>query len=169
MSEKVLILLNARREWVLRDQAADAAIAKIGRVLVCARQQGWGIVHAFHPNPHAVVRGAIAGLEPHAGEPLIAVTQQNALPSIKEVVLGGRQLYLAGNVFSRAGLATALAAPDFRCSVALIEDAVLPSAEAASVRSRMMPPIIWPVRSEVLFNTDSAVVNFAELRAREAT
>lgn len=167
MSNKVLLLLNARREWTARDKAADQAISTIACSLASAREQGWGIVHAFHPNPHAIVRGAIEGLEPRAGEPLIAITQHNALLSITENIYAGRRLYLAGHVFSRAGLATALAASDFRCSVAFIEDAVLPSAEAASVWPRMIPPIIWPVRSTVLFNADSAVVNFADARACE--
>lgn len=168
MNGKVLILLNARREWVSPDAAVDAAIMSMERSLCFARQQSWAIVHTFHPNPRAVVRGAIAGLEPHPGEPLITITQQNALLSINEDVFVGRRLYLAGNVFSRAGLATALAAPDYRCNVAFIEDAVLPSAEAASVRPRMIPPVIWPVCSAVLFNPDSAIVNFADLRTREA-
>ena len=167
MTKKVLLLLNARREWFAPGEAATEAVATIRRALSYAREQCWSIVHAHDVNKAATVRGAIEGLEPHSGEPLIVLTRQNALALLSEEAFAGARLYLAGAVFSRAGLATALAAPDFGCKIAFIEDAVLPCAEAVSVRPKMIPPVIWPVRSSVLFGADSAIVNFVDLRARE--
>ncbi len=165
--DQVLLLLNVRLEWLLCEHGAADAIEVLRRVLDRARVRGWEVLHAHHPNPTAQKRGAIKGLEPHAGEPLIALTRQNAFGGVDESTLRGRTVYLAGSVFSRAGLATALAAADLGCAIAFVDDAVLASAEAPWVRPKMAPPVIWPVQSSVLFDDDRAVVNFVSLRHRE--
>lgn len=164
--DPVLLLLNARLEWLAGIEDAKAEIAGVAHALAEARARGWTIAHAFHPKPRAPRKGAIPGLEPRADEPLIALATQNALMSLDERFVRGRALYLAGSVFSRAGLATALAASDHGCAIAFIEEAVLTSPEARWVRSKMTPPVIWPVSGSVLFDDDSAVVNFLDMRLR---
>jgi hypothetical protein len=164
--DPILLLLNARLEWLAETGDATVAIAGVAHALAEARARGWTIVHGYHPKPRALHKGAIPGLEPRTDEPLIELATKNALMSLDERFVRDRALYLAGSVFSRAGLATALAASDHGCAIAFIEDAVLASAEARWVRSKMTPPVIWPVSGSVLFDNDSAIVNFLDMRLR---
>ncbi|PZO46447.1 MAG: hypothetical protein DCF16_18950 [Alphaproteobacteria bacterium] len=125
VEHSALLCLNVRREHAHLSSDVSAALVELAAVLRQARQRGAPVLHAYArvPRKSQSGYGALPGLEPLANEPVFALSGLSALaePAILEHGAGG--LLLAGGVFSRAGLASALAAQEQGIDVAILAKA----------------------------------------------
>lgn len=120
------LFLNLRCEHL--QGAVD--LSQVAALLRMARRHEWRVIHAFGvvPHTHEGARGALPGLEPLVVESLFALRSANAFsePDLLDAVKsagGPANLYIAGGVFSRTGLATLLAARDLGLKPRLVEEA----------------------------------------------
>lgn len=134
-----LLCLNLRREHVhdIYEPEVARALKQLTGLLRTARVSGWRVMHAFtaHPRDPGGERGALAGFEPASHEPVFALTTASALaePDIEQAAQS--HLRIAGGVYSRCGLATAIAAQEIGVRVSVEQMASFaPSVHAVSAR-----------------------------------
>ncbi len=137
-SEPVLLCLNLRRELIDEAQMARAApaLAELAETLATFRSQGWRVLHAYTVRQRSADTpfGALPNFEPAANEPVFALQGASALAETQVTdALAARAGQMAGGVFSRCGLATALAAQEQRVALAIVPDACFaPSVDAVA-------------------------------------
>lgn len=116
----LLLCFNLRLEHLAgaRDTDTQRALSNAASMLGRARAQAWRVlhVHTRRPRETAMPHGAIAGLEPFADEPVFTVLSASAFSESRliESARAARpaRLNLIGALYSRAGLATVLAAQE---------------------------------------------------------
>lgn len=132
----MLLCLNLRRDHISAGtQENVAALARAAALLRRARQEGWRVLHVYTRGDAASGARAFGGVEPLVHEPVFDIDTVSAFdePQILEAARlnGRRPIVLAGGLFSRAGLALALAAQNLGLHVQL--------ADAACVETHFEP------------------------------
>lgn len=164
-----LLCFNLRREHLAgaRDAETVRALTNAASVLGSARAQGWRVLHVYtrHSRDPATPRGTIGGLEPFADEPVFTVMGTSAFsePHLIEAVLAARpaRLNLVGAVYSRAGLATVLAAQELGAPLNLLREACFSPGFNAVAPERVLNLVCVDAR------TTTTVVGDAQARTDE--
>lgn len=125
LTTPTLLCLDLRKEW-LADEPRPPWIAKAILTLREARKRGWRVLHAHRARSAPMATGAIEGLEPLIEEPVHLLLRQSAFEADDlgdRLSTEGGRTYLIGAAYSRAGLATAIAAHDLGRPLALLREA----------------------------------------------
>lgn len=125
-AQDILLCLNMRQEHGVDGRAP---LAHIAWSLQQARRRHWRVAHAYTHVSHSepTPRGALRGLEPLTDESVFVLQGASPYSELRFADLArsarGSKVHLIGGVFSRAGLATALAARDLSLNLSIIEKA----------------------------------------------
>jgi nicotinamidase-related amidase len=135
-----LVCLDLLRSGAWPEPGLEPSLARridnCRRLLMHGRMMGWVITHVFDHTARSKRARAIEGLEPLQIEPVLYRTGVSAFSNrmFRESVEGAleTELVILGLSLSPTCLATALAARDRGVGVALVEDALSGSANAAA-------------------------------------
>lgn len=126
----LLLCLNLRRDHISAATSETiAALSQAAALMRRARRHRWSLLHVYTRGDASMDAAAFGGLEPLIDEPVFEIATVSAFdePQIAEAVkaVRPRPIILAGGVYSRAGLAFALAAQNHGIEIHLAHEACL--------------------------------------------
>lgn len=123
---RFLLCLDMRREH-FPGACRAAHFDRVRDALERARGEGWRVLHAHSPRRGRNSHGALAGFEPRAEEAVFALSGLSVFdePQLALAARRPQRLHVAGAVYSRAGLASLLAAQEAGLAIDVLADACI--------------------------------------------